>query len=138
MSEWAYEMSNEKLVDEFAQTCGRSGASNSGLCIDIMGPSYAAKAHYLRGVLFARLEGLKPPFKPDDIVKPKSDQRIRSVDYWGSSISHDAHQTIHRVYYDGNGRWLLDFEGISSEEMRDPRFNANDFVLESSVATAGK
>jgi len=138
MSEWAYDMSNGELIDAFANACARSGASNSGLCIDPMGPWHAADARYFKSVLLARLEGLKPPFKRGDVVKTKSGQGAHSMDYWGPSMPHNAHQTIHRIYYDGNGRWLLDFEGISSKERRDPQFNADDFVLESSVVEADK
>jgi hypothetical protein len=138
MSQWAYDMSNGELIDAFAQACAKSGVSNSGLCIDPWGPLHATEAYYLKGVLLARMEGLKPPLKRGDVVRSKSDQNVHSVDYLGPSLAHDSDQTIHRINYGGNGKWLLEFFDVPREERGIPQFNIDDFVLKSSVATVVK
>jgi len=128
MSEWAYEMSNKDIIDAFGKACAQSGVSNSGICIDPMGPYHAGEAHYFRGVLLARLEGLEPPFNRGDVTKVKSGQRIRPVD-WGMEPLPESrsHFTITRIHYDGNGKWFLEFEGVSGERGQS-RFDADGFV----------
>ena len=128
MSQWAYEMDNESLIREFARACAQSGTSNSGLVIDAMGSLYAEEVRYLKGVLLARLEGVKPPFKRNNIVQAKSAKEVHSTD-WVRSLPSDSHQKIRRIHYDGNGKWLLEFKGIPVGERGYPQFNANDFLV---------
>lgn len=138
MAKWAYEMSNEELVDAFANACAASGTANSGLVIDITGPAKASRACYFRGVLLARLEGQKPPFNLSDAVQTKSDKEVRAANHWrcGGVVSHDVQQRIRKIHYGGNGRWFLEFENIPEGEEGYPQFEAEKFVRVSAVAQA--
>ena len=130
-SEWAYEMSNEEILKEFRRACAQSGTANRGLVIDVMGPAYAKEVRYLNGVLLAKLEGIKPPFKRNDTVKVKPDGEVRPADWWGQPLLRDQKQIISRIHYDGNGKWLLEFQDIPREQEGYPQFNANGFILAS-------
>jgi len=139
MSKWAYEMSDKELIDDFGKACAESGVSNSGICIDPMGPYHAERARYLGGVLLARTERLKPPFNRGDVVKIKSGRDVHPQDYWsGSSLAHDKDQTIRRIHYCGDDKWLLEFEDIPRGERGIPRFNADDFILKPPVGAIVK
>lgn len=138
MSKWAYEMSDKELIDEFGKACAESGVSNSGLCIDPMGPCDAEEARYLRGAVLARIEGLKPSFKRGDVVQIKSGRDAHPQDYWGSSLAHDKDQTIRRIHYCGDDKWLLEFEDIPRGERGILRFNADDFILKPPVGAVVK
>jgi len=111
MSQWAYEMSNADLLQAFARACAEAGVAISGFVLDPMGPLHADTAHYLKGVLLARLEGIKPPFSRDDIVQSKSEKEVRPEDFRGLSAA-PGPQKIRRIYYEGSGKWLLEFEGV--------------------------
>ena len=111
MAQWAYEMDNRTLLKEFWMACARAGVSGSGLVIDVAGPSNAEEARYLKGVLLARLEGKKPPFKRGDVVNPVGGGQPR---------------TIERIHYNGGDQWSLEFEGISLDRWSRP--DANQFV----------
>lgn len=133
MSQWAYEMNNETLVKEFADACAKAGTACSGLVIDVRGPEYVEEAQYLKGVLLARLDGLKPPFKRDDTVRP-AQKNIRAVDWWGGVLPEKPSFKIVRIYYAGKGQWLLAFQGIPEGDRGYPKFDTLNFVLDSAVA----
>ena len=139
MTKWAYEMSNRELVDAFASACARSGFSNSGLVIDDAGPSLAAEAGYLKGVLFARLEGKNPPFSRGDAVRNKTGGDVHAENKYSYLLPSDSRQQIRRIHYKGSGKWLLEFKDIPEDEERGYLlFNANDFVAESATAATNK
>jgi len=139
MSQWAYEMSNRELLSAFAEACARSGLSNSGIIMSFTGSMDAERARYLRGVLLSRLDGLKPPFKPGDVVKP-SGNGVSPVSWrhGHTPLPQDKHQKILSILYAGNGDWLLELEGTQEGEYGRPQFNAKAFVLVASVAAGSK
>lgn len=66
-----YEWDTGKLLNEFMNACAQAGTSNSGLVISFSAGSDLDRAHYLRGVVRARIDGKTPPVKPGDKVRPK-------------------------------------------------------------------
>ena len=86
MSKWAYDYTNEELVKAFMSACAHAGAASSGLVIDVTGPYQVEEAHYLKGVLLARLDQQAPPFRRKDCVKTRGGASVRSTDYWGRGV----------------------------------------------------
>jgi len=129
MKQWAYEMTHQDLVTEFADVCARLGTVNSGLVISMTGSSrHARDVQYLEGVLMARLDGVQPPFKRDHVVHAKIKNGATSMGLSRIVLKQDQPVTIHRIHYD-KGRWLLEFRGVSNRERESPLFSASDFVL---------
>lgn len=80
------------------------------------------------------LNGQKPPFKRGDLVHSKSGEKVRSVEYWGISVSPGPHE-ISRIHYSDNGTWLLEFKNIPEGTRGTPKFPAEEFVLVFSPTT---
>jgi hypothetical protein len=127
-NKWAYEMTDQELVDEFMDACARAGASNSGLVIDFSAGSDRAEAHYFKGVLLARLAGMKPPLKPGCKMVPLSNltRGAVSVNYDRDSfarlgINPGEICKVRRILY-VEGKWQLCFEGREKY-----RFKIEDF-----------
>ncbi len=132
MSKWAYEMSNEKLVEELMQTCARAGTAGSGLIIDITGPYAAAEAQYLKGVLLSRLAGQKPPFKRGETVEVAVD---RVCSYPGRDLKRGEQLEVQRVYFEDQ-IWKVAIKGIEdNEKVIPPLYLARHF--KSLVAMTG-
>jgi|GEM_PF-1975765 len=117
----AYDMTNKELVAASMNACAQAGTAQSGLVIDVMGPSHLSRAHYLKGVLLSKLDGQSPPFKEMDVVEPISQEEVRPDRGWESVIAPGSPQQITQVQYKGDGEWLLFFRG-----RKDP-FKAKDF-----------
>src|SRR3989338_9343917 len=62
MSENPYSWDTATLLSKFMDACGRAGFSNCGLVISPTADNDLADAHYLRGVVLARIDQVKPPF----------------------------------------------------------------------------
>lgn len=138
MRKWAYEMTNEGLIQAFARACAEAGLSSSGLVIDLMGPAHASEARYLKSVLLARLEGQKPPFSRGDVVHSKSGASIRAVEYGTLSATPGPHEIL-RIHYEGNGKWLLEIRDIpegTEGTWGTPKFPAEEFVLVPALTAA--
>src|SRR3989344_5612986 len=58
MSENPYSWDTATLLSEFMDACGRAGFSNCGLVISPTADNDLADAHYLRGVVLARIDQL--------------------------------------------------------------------------------
>lgn len=110
-----YSWDNEKLLKEFMNTCSYAGFSGSGIVIDVTAGESVSGAHYLKGVLKARLEGLKPPFNPGDIVKPNKEKlRPSDKNSWKRSRNERSlsiQLTVNKVHYLGDNSWNLTFLG---------------------------
>ena len=129
MAEWAYEMGNKDLVSEFGRVCGRSGSSNNGCAIDCSGSMWAEEARYFKGVLLARLEGAKPPFKPGDKVKVGKNNTARSTDWRCEfSLPPNSSHKIHRIHYGGEGKWFLEIKNPSPQKEDRSLFDLGHFV----------
>ncbi len=118
MSQWAYEMSHEELVNYFMRICARAGTASSGLVIDVTGLYEAAEAKYLKGVLLARLDGQKPPFKREEEIEVTADSVYV---YHGRNLKKGEHLTIERIYYQDK-KWFVTFKGIEGEEVIPPLY----------------
>ncbi len=113
-----YAWDTEKLLSEFMNACARTGISNSGLVISFSAGFDHSQAHYLRGVVRARIDGVKPPIQPGDQVQPKSEAIAPSQSNgWRKSIHHKRALpktlTVNTVHYFGNGRWEFVFQEIN-------------------------
>lgn len=134
METWAYDMPHEELLRNFADACAEAGTANSGFVFDIMGPVHVANARYLKGVLLSRLEGKQPPFKRGNMVQPKAGSTgVHAEAYWGISVLPGVAQTITKIHYEGNGRWLLQFKGIPEGARGFPQFKAEEFEAVPSI-----
>ncbi len=129
-NKWAYDMTDQELVDEFMNATARAGASNSGLVIDFSAGSDRAEAHYFKGVVLARLAGVKPPLKPGCKMAPLSSltRGAVSVNYDRDSFAHLGINPgevckVRRILY-VEGKWQLSFEGRDKY-----RFKVEDFEL---------
>ena len=69
----------------------------------MMASSFAEQAHYLKGVLLARLAGQKPPVRPGDSVRYK-----KQPDFFAYELRGDRVQTfiVERVIYVGYDLFL--------------------------------
>ena len=121
-------MSGEDLLNVFFRACAQAGISNSGLVMSFSASDDINEASYFKGVVLARLEGAKPPFRRDDVVRLNSDA---VVSLWNKkpSFSPDEPKKIERIYYTINQRnrernWLLRLDDGSL-------FDARYFVLAS-------
>lgn len=128
MATWAYEMIDEQLVEAFARACVRAGASNSGFVLDPLGPGWAQEVQYFKGVMLARLAGVKPSFVPNAMVQPRSGQAVRPFEYWGRSVPPGPHK-VHKIHYI-KGKWYLEFEeeGLFQNGGYS-RYSADEFIL---------
>jgi len=135
MGKWAYDMSNVELLDEFCRYYAKAAVSNSGLVISGSGGYDEDRANYFKGVLHARLDGVKPPFKRFDVVLTKTNDDVYSKGWRDrQKLSGDAAQTIFRIYYEGSGCWLLMFHGAEWGADGYPKYDSSQFKLQSSVA----
>src|SRR3569832_2801825 len=112
MAKWAYEMSDQELLDEFMNACARAGTSNSGLVIDFSAGSDRAEAHYLRGVVLSRIDGEKPPFARGDkvILNQPPAQSVNKVNYSPRFLKEGEVHEVSRIYYEGKRTWALSFK----------------------------
>ncbi len=115
-----YEMSGVELVNKFAE----SYVESLGLIAKesrIIPESDYEEYLYYRGILLARLDGQKPPFKPGDLV----------WDVFGRDASPTACKKVDKDIYKGDSEWILTFWGDTCRG--DNRFySANRFSLNSS------
>jgi hypothetical protein len=93
-NKWAYDMSDEELI------------------------RHARISGYLKGVLLSRLEGLKPPFRPGELVWYK----------YGQSTLLCDREEIKEIYYIA-GSWFLKFTDKGFEGSLDC---ANNYSVNSS------
>ncbi len=130
---WAYEMSNDKLVDELARACGKSGVSGSGYVIDVMASVHAEEARYFIGVVKSRLDDQKPPFRLGDKVYCV----CRSSRYWrddgNNFVDPGVEVEVQRVWWT-DGKWWLQFKEHRDSGLR--RFPAADFELQAQPVPA--
>jgi hypothetical protein len=145
-----YEWETQRLLSEFMNACAKAGTSNSGLVISFSAASDLQDAHCLRGVVLARIDGVKPQIKPGDQVKPVQDNDINPAPSNGYNSSRSRARklpdvlTVESVRYMGGDRWELVFKerndatcDTDSEYAEDGgrtwyvplRFRAEDFEL---------
>lgn len=128
MSKWAYEMTNDELVNAFFVAASQAGFSGSGLVIDPSAMAYADEAHYLSGVMLSRLENKQPPFIRGDEVTAKPGAYIRKADWWAPDIPGGQQRKIRRIYYRKHA-WFLSFDDCQPEGHGWPCYLADDFRL---------
>lgn len=123
----AYELSNEALLKEFMEACARAGVSNSGLCYSPTAGVHQDRANYFRGVVLARLEGEKPPFKPGDtIICVKPNGAYQTTGYCHTPMrGWTEPQKVVRLYYKGAKVWELKVANHNNDEF----YRAEDFAL---------
>ena len=143
-----YSWDDEKLLKEFMNACARAGSASSGIAIDVTTGDCISTAHHLKGVLKARLEGLKPPFNPGDTVQlNKENIRPSFENGWRRSRNErviPGKIIILKVHYLGNNEWRITFIGKDPSTTDEERisdqdggwtnhypllFDAKDFVL---------
>ncbi len=133
MSQWAYEMSNRDLLRTFTEACAEAGVSCSGIVFDPGASLVVRRFRYLEGVLLSRLDGVKPPFKPGDVVQAKDGAAADLKGHWLPPPPGEL--TVQRVHYAGGGDWLLEFKGIPQDHNGAyPTFIAKGVVTIPSVA----
>ena len=107
-----YEWDADTLLVCFMRACVRVG-SNSGAFSPSTGNDLG-EAHYLQGVVLARIKGVKPPFSPGAQVRPKKPIVSPSLrnDYKRSKSPRELPQvlTVRRVNYLGSNAWTLIFQ----------------------------
>lgn len=130
---YAYDMTNEQLLNTFAKAAAEAGIAGSGLCIDVMTGSKFAEFNYLKGAVLSRLEGLKPPFtrKDEIVVKHRITASPRHPNYspvLKSDMSDmDKVLVVFRAYY-VDEKWFLSFCDFVGEESP-LLYPAEDFEL---------
>lgn len=109
--------------------CARAGFSGSGAVIDPSARSDLSAAHYLKGVLMARLDGVKPPFNPGDELYPKNIiTRPSDRNHWqrsrdGRPLSPPG-LVIKELHYVGKDCWDIIFVG------KDPSTTDSEWISE--------
>lgn len=116
MSKYAFDMSNEELLDDLVYAAAKAGSANSGGVFDVAGPMYVEEFKYLRGVVLSRLEGQTPPFRRGDTLTLKAKVQGRRV-YAKDCKDHSTSKylvegeslTVYRMWYFGSGNWKVTF-----------------------------
>lgn len=124
---YAYDMTNEQLLEAFVKAAAEAGIAGSGLCIDIMAGCKFAEFGYLKGVVLSRLEGLKPPFTRGDevVAKPGITTQPRYPNY-DPALKSDTVLVVFRAYY-MDKKWFLGFCGLEEGETLPFIYPAEDF-----------
>ncbi len=117
----AYDLENEELLRMFMNACARAGVSGSGLVIDPSAGYELAEAHYLKGVVLARMEGKRPPFKAGDEII--SESGVRET-YSTLAIPPKQKLGVRRIYYMGGDDWSVEFPEYSGHP-----YPADKFIL---------
>lgn len=137
---WAYDDTNEKLVEALWKATARAAISNSGLIMELVSTGDAARATYLHGVILSRLNGKRPPFVPGDKVR----MNPKATYYCGSANRNEYHsigeakadtkyvvedvfyEKVHRGALQGGNhyRWTISFK---DEKLRGYRFDDDRF-----------
>ena len=146
-----YLWSTDQLLNEFMNACGHAGFSNSSMVISFSAGNDLSRAHYLRGIILARIDRVTPPFNPGEMVGPKDKTTSPKGNGYKRSSNPRALPkmlTVREIQYTGGNSWLVEFQEINDQtadtdgeyDMDGARswhvplsFNASDFV---SLATA--
>ena len=113
-----YSWDTRRLLNEFMDACGRAGFSGSGLVISFSAESDLSYAHYLQGVILARVERVEPPLKPGDEVSPREAVTAPSGNGWKRSSSPRKllkQLTVREVHYLGDNKWLVKFQEMNDQ-----------------------
>lgn len=112
-----YSWDTIRLLNEFMNACAKAGISHSGLVIDLSVGTELSRAHNLRGVVHARIDGVTPPVQPGDKVKPnKKTIAPSSSNGWERSRNERALPkilTVKTVHYVGNDCWEFMFQEVN-------------------------
>lgn len=129
MYKWAYEMTYEELLDALGEVCVKAGRKR--FLVDPAGVAWKEEedVEYYRGAILARLQRVKPPFNPFDSVTPKKKKDVIAREIPSSLAYAGKTHAIERIYYRGNGVWLLEFDNFPRWKGRRPLFRAEDFIL---------
>jgi hypothetical protein len=112
-----YELSPIDLVGKLIDVAAWAGTSNSGLVIDPMASFDLENVIFWKGVVVARLQGLKPPFAYHQNVALKIKQRkIDSYDLHGHyakmiELNRDSYEVRDIRYFYNSNRWLIKLRG---------------------------
>ncbi|MEK7180397.1 MAG: hypothetical protein AAB706_02890 [Patescibacteria group bacterium] len=101
MGKWAYDYSNDELVKAVIQQAAQAGISNSGVMFDFTAGYRLGELRYLRGVLLARLDNVRPPFEIGQVVEARKGRYI---------------YTVQRIFYEGSNKWILSFRGAEENQ----------------------
>ena len=126
MSNYAFDLSNSVLLAELEVSAAKAGMSNSGFIIDVAGPMHAEEYRYLHGVVLSRLDGQIPPFRRGDVVALTQGQ-ISAKTFTGRLASKllsgkGSQHTVWRMWYLGNGAWMMSFNGDTDHCYDHPYF----------------
>lgn len=107
-----YDWDNETLLKGFMRACAKAGVSGSGLCYDPFAHYDHAEALFLKGVVLAKMEGARPPFKPSDNVVTTSERRTWPQGGLQSDLIPPGEIVkVVRIQYDGKGVWKVGIRG---------------------------
>ncbi|GEM_PF-4718381 len=140
-----YALETDRLLDEFMRATARAGVSRSGLAIIIGGDDSLEYAHYLKGVVRARIDDVQPPIQPGAQVKPTAQLTAPAQSNDWKRSKHERElppvMTVDQVYYLGENTWNVTFrertattaDGDWDEDGRihyiPLRFRASDFEI---------
>lgn len=101
-----YKWSNEELLSELCNAAAHIGMSH--IAIDLTGSDYSFLLSYYKGIILSRLEGVQPPFKNGDKVKPIKES-VRPLNITCGEISLPEELTVDCIVYHGNNSWTIRF-----------------------------
>lgn len=126
---WAYEYTDEELVEALIRAAAEAGFSNSGLVISPASGIHRERLNYLKGVTVARLEGESPPIKPVSVVTLKDRHSSGAENFRSPDAEKNKEYTVRRVCYK-RSKWYLSFV----EGDRDAKYPYENFEVVEKVA----
>jgi len=104
-----YESGNEVLLKELIGMSIKVDFADKGEINEPYATEYREELQYIKGIILARMEGLKQPlnFTKGTNVKPRTG-KVRIVgeeDHIHIPTNHDL--TVNRVWYEGKGLWSV-------------------------------
>jgi len=113
-----YESGNEVLLKELIGMSIKVDFADKGEINEPYATEYREELQYIKGIILARMEGLKQPlnFTKGTNVKPRTG-KVRIVgeeDHIHIPTNHDL--TVNRVWYEGKGLWSVWVRGLPTKD----------------------
>lgn len=126
-----FKMEDVLLVNRFMNICTQAGISRSGLCLDIAANTKLREAHLFKAAVLARIEGVTPPFEAGNKVKIAKNRCFSAAakGWRGTRIEPGIIVTVDGIFYEGKGKWFLDFKETPHEtdSLSDAQYGAEFF-----------
>lgn len=136
MADYAvYDWPIQRLLSALMNASARAGVSNSGLVVDLSDDNDLYEAHYLKSVVLARFDNVRPSVKPGQkfrTVSTLATEYTRTVhplggSHMGNCLVRGSTYTIREVWYLGSaGGWAYVVTDSSGRPMRG-KYDAADF-----------